>query len=417
MNAAAELMAELHDVIDRVAALDTSAMEPSERRDLAVAVQRERNRLTVAASAPLSEWESRGEWWTDGSLNPSLALGRETKSCRHTSREELRRARRLQEMPHTRAAILDGRLSVDHADLFIRYATPARWPWFERNEEALVTLMTRHSLFDDCRRIMRYWADLVDDQLDAGREGPAPSTLYASRSKADGSLKLDGLLGTIDAEIVQTELRRREKEVRADNKAKGIRMTPAQVRAAALVRMAERSSNATGMQARPLFQLIVGDRKARQICELASGHIVTPHELLPYLDDAVMETFFFDGPKTVIAKSQMRLFKGVLRKAIQVRDRHCEHSSGCPTPSIDCDIDHRVPWTEGGETSQFNGGPKCPHQNRHKQFAGTPVPPAPERSVTRRDLRVVRLRWHIFNGADDPDDWLREQGSNLRPAD
>lgn len=86
--------------------------------------------------------------------------------------------------------------------------------------------------------------------------------------------------------------------------------------------------NATGVTPRPLFQVIVGDETARHLCELASGAIVHPTELVPHIDGAVMERFLFDGPSTIISKSNQRTFTGALRRAIQVRDRRCKHRSG-----------------------------------------------------------------------------------------
>jgi hypothetical protein len=44
-----------------------------------------------------------------------------------------------------------------------------------------------------------------------------------------------------------------------------------------------------------------------------------------------------------------------LRRAIEVRDRHCQHPSGCDVPAEECDIDHKVPYSEGGLTTQGNG--------------------------------------------------------------
>ena len=68
----------------------------------------------------------------------------------------------------------------------------------------------------------------------------------------------------------------------------------------------------------------------------------------------------FDGPFTVIAASPQRCFTGRLRRAIEVRDRHCQHPSGCDVPAQDCDVDHIVPAVEGGKTTQFNGQDQVP---------------------------------------------------------
>ena len=54
---------------------------------------------------------------------------------------------------------------------------------------------------------------------------------------------------------------------------------------------------------------------------------------MPHLGVAEVETILFDGPFTVIAASTARSFTGRLRRAIEVRDRHCQHPSGCDVPA------------------------------------------------------------------------------------
>jgi hypothetical protein len=290
---------------------------------------------------------------------------------------------------------------MDHVDLFVQTATAVRLEWFLAHEEELVAQCERLSLFDDVRRLLRYWAHRADDELGLGRDRPAPSTLYASRCGDTGELALDGRFGVVDAEIVENELTRLMNELRLDDDRNGVRRTPAQRRAAALVRMATRSINSTGMSARPLLQVIAGDLTARHLCELASGHVVHPDDLVGYIDDAVMETFLFDGPTIVLTKSKQRLFRGALRTAILVRDRRCQHQSGCPTPAADCDVDHRTPAARRGPTSQFNGHAECIPHNRlaHLQDRGGDHPgvqPDEHPRFVRRQQLVARLQWQLL---------------------
>ncbi len=398
MSNPSDLVHELHGIIDRLLALDPSALSSAELESVAVGLQAERSRLDVAAAESIHHWEHRGDWRADGSLTASLALGRRTRRDHHRARAELHRARRLQRMPATRAAVLAGRLSIDHVDLFVRYATEARLELFLEHEQLLVDRCAAVTgPFDDARKIVQYWAHLADDVLGGRREGPDPSTLYFSRSHDSGEGVLDGRLSVIDAEVVSSELQRLCREIALEDRAAAIRRTPAQRRAAALVRMASRSSAATGMTPRPLFQVIVGDDTARRLCELASGAVLHPDELVPHLDSAVMEAFLFDGPSTIIAKTGRRRFTGALRTAIKVRDRRCQHASGCPTPAADCDIDHRRPAARGGPTSQFNGHVECVPHNRISELHDAPAE-SPEREITRLDELRCRIRWRVLHG-------------------
>jgi len=403
MTSPADLVHQLQVVVEQLVSTDVSGLTSDELHSLVVAVQGERTRLAVAAADVLTRWEADGRWRADGSLNASLALGRDTRTCHRSARRELRRSRLLQRMPHTRAALLAGELSMDHVDLFVQYAAGTRFELFLEHEAVLVQQCSECALFDDARRVVQYWATRADELLDREPKQPGPSKLYASRSQTTGRLLVDGELDVVDAEIVENELRRLIKELRRDDAANGTTRSLAELRAAALVRMATRSVNATGVAARPLFQVIVGDLTARRLCELASGHVVTPGQLVPHIDTAVIESFLFDGPSVVIAKTTQRTFTGALRRAIQVRDRRCGHSSVCPTPAVHSDVDHRTPAARGGPTSQFNGRPLCTPHNRDPDRRDE-CAPLPERRVDALDAIRCHLRWAYLQEVAEADD-------------
>jgi hypothetical protein len=105
---------------------------------------------------------------------------------------------------------------------------------------------------------------------------------------------------------------------------------------------------------------------AGPLCELASGTVVTPGQLVPWLTQAYVERAVFDGPNRVIELGQRtRFFTGGLRRAIEIRDRFCVEP-GCHVPAEDCDIDHVHEYEDGGTTTQENAAARCGPQNRHK---------------------------------------------------
>ena len=101
------------------------------------------------------------------------------------------------------------------------------------------------------------------------------------------------------------------------------------------------------------------------------------------------EVVLFDGPSTVVSVSNKRLFTGALRRAIEVRDRHCQHPSGCDEPADRCDVDHIVPASRGGPTSQGNGRLECKVHNRNPVKHDHGALPRPDRHhhPARRDPR------------------------------
>lgn len=379
--------------------MDVGSLSDAELGAAVVAVQQERARLAVEAATLLREWERRGGWRSDGSLWPDAALGRDTRCSRASARVELRRARALEHWPHVRRAIVAGELSLDHLDLLCRFVTPARADLFADHEPDLVGHLARLVSFEDARRMVRYWAAAADDVLGAPPPERHGSRVYRSRCGDTGELRLDGWLDTVDAEVVTGELDRLARQVALDDIARGVQRTPAQRRAAALVTMAARSKVADGV-ARPLFEVVVGDDTLRRLCELASGHVVGVDELTTHLDAAVVGSIIFDGPTRPLASVQQRSFTGALRRAIQVRDRRCQHPSVCDTPASRCDIDHILPAAHGGATAVWNGRALCPAHNRHPDVRDRPPPPTPYEPHLLDGLRA-RLRWHALN-TDDP---------------
>jgi len=240
-------------------------------------------------------------------------------------------------MPVTAVAIAAGSLSIDHLDLL----APARAehePHFQRNEELLVTECSK-LLFHQAVRVVEYWKQRVDadgSATDAAHDA-AQAHLHASTTLG-GTVELDGTLEPIGGSIFLTELQRLERNVHRADKASGVVRTRSQRHAAALVEMAIRSAGTeTVTRARPLFSVLVGDDTFARLCELSTGVVVTPDQIAPWLDAAWLETVLFDGPRTIVSVSHQRTFTGAVRRAVSVRDRYCQHPSGCetatPTPT------------------------------------------------------------------------------------
>jgi hypothetical protein len=51
-----------------------------------------------------------------------------------------------------------------------------------------------------------------------------------------------------------------------------------------------------------------------------------------------------------------------LRRRVEARYPTCVFP-GCRMPATSCDLDHRIPWSEGGSTSEENLGPGCRHDH------------------------------------------------------
>ena len=100
------------------------------------------------------------------------------------------------------------------------------------------------------------------------------------------------------------------------------------------------------------------------LCHTAAGTIIEPELLMPYLSQAEIERMVFDPANRKLEASRATMFTGVLRKIIGLRDRHCQHPSGCDEPAIKCDVDHIEPRSCGGITCLCNGQLLCKYHNR-----------------------------------------------------
>lgn len=229
----------LRDVTTRLLDVDPAGLDDETLHALAVGVQAERSRLAIAAAEVLGEWDARRLWESDGSRSPAHRLSRETRTAVGSARTEITRARRLRHLPVARAAVVEGRLSIDHVDLLGRANTAERRTLFERDEATLVE-QCASVRFGDAVRVVRYWANRADDELATNRPGTEPPPQPQSRlhfsTTIDDTGVLDGVFVPIDRAIIDNELTRLTEQIRLADVAAGIDRTPAQRRAAALVR-------------------------------------------------------------------------------------------------------------------------------------------------------------------------------------
>jgi hypothetical protein len=397
---------ELAEAIDSLLDVDPTDLADDELHELVTTVQRQRHRLAAVAAAATASWDQRMIWADNGARSAAVRLANETSTSISSAGVDLRRARRLRSMPATAAALAAGDISPDHVDLLSKAAQPWRNASFADHEGTLVE-QCKVLRFADARKMIDYWcaradADAAEDRAERQRNA---AHLNASPT-LDGTVVITGTLDPIGGSIVSDELTRIERELYLADKGDGVTRTSSQRRAAALVEMATRSATtpAGGRRPKPLFTALVGDETLSQLCELANGTVVTPGQVVQWAADADLETVLFDGPSTVISVSHRRSFTGALRRAVQVRDRRCRHTSGCDVPADQCDVDHIVPHAHAGPTSQFNGKLECTPHNRDSDRHDHGGTPRPSRPIDRLDEIRCRLRWKLLREHDDVDE-------------
>ncbi|HEV7758745.1 MAG TPA: DUF222 domain-containing protein [Acidimicrobiales bacterium] len=376
-----QLLSEANDALAR---LDLGAAGGDELGALLVDIERQEARLAANKARVMGAFDGGRGFASDGSRTAAAWLARATHCSLVAARALVRLGRRVRHMPATRDALAAGRISERHAQVLGGlYESPR--PAVADAFGAAETLLVGYAVdldFDDFIAAVRYWESVVDadgaeDQADVDF---AARHLHLSETWR-GNWGVDGQLDPLGGEEVNTELCRIEQELfRQDWKeAKALHgedaclehlaRTPGQRRADALVEMARRSAArpADAAEPRPLLVVHLGDESLRRLCELASGRVITPGRLVPLLDRADIQRIVYAGRSRRITDlgERTRFFTGPLREAILLRDRRCQHP-GCRVPAQECEVDHVVPSSKGGPTSQRNGRAACGHHNRFK---------------------------------------------------
>ncbi len=345
-------------------------------------------RVAALDAKAVDAWDAQSRWAGHGAKSAAAHLAHQRRVLAGACRWIPKLARKLRAFPAVRLAWEAGRIDTAHVrricgadnarvhdDLVADQVTITRWA-MELHWKAF------------CRNLAE-WLDEHD--LDGAEpDGRESRRLHCSRTLGD-RFALDALLDTVGGSIFERELRRLESKLYDDDVAEArerlgfdplphhLRRTPEQRRADALVLMAERS--ATGPEdarrGKLLLSVLVGHDSLTRILELSNGIALRAGQLVPWLDAAAIEQVLFDGPATVVKVSKQRCFEGVVRKAVEVRDRGCQHPT-CHEPIDRCQVDHIIPWSADGPTSQENGRLLCGHHNRlrnqRRDPQGDPAP-------------------------------------------
>jgi len=357
---------------------DLDTLTNSELDDSLKGLIEQRHRLDYTIATLAARWDAAMTWTVDGSRSAAAHLARHTHTCRATAAATIRLGRQLRQLPHTAEAMKHATVSADHARLFATCNTAERADLFANGGEHTLCDTATTLTFEQTAKAAAYWRRHADQAL--GLDGPQPDSRHGLRvgPGVSDEVHLEGDLDPVGGAEFVAALERITAELATTDKT-STRHTPRskqQLRADALVEMARRATAmpAGARKPRPLVTVVCGQVEFQRLCELSNGHIIGPADLTVHLDALDIDTMIFDGNHTAITTSPQRTFTGAVRRAIQIRDRHCQHPSGCDEPIDRCDIDHLLPHHYGGTTEQHNGRLLCIFHNRIQPQYTTPPP-------------------------------------------
>ncbi|HET6794216.1 MAG TPA: DUF222 domain-containing protein, partial [Acidimicrobiales bacterium] len=297
---------ELSGAIDQL--VETAEAEALGDGDTLVGLMTQLSRLQAVVARAASQFDSSGEWSLDGARAAPVWMAVKTRLPRSECARHLRLGRFLRVMPAIRAAFGRGDIGQAQVAVLARLYGPRTAEALARDEELLVS-QAASLRYDQFCRAAEYWLAHADpdgsDDDEQDRRNRRDAYLAASVGGMYlGRMTLDPVSGAIvagehariESELFEADWAEAKARLGRDPLAGELARSAAQRRADAFVRMAVRSASVpTGARPpRPLFSVLVGYETLRgRICELASGQVVSPAGLLPWLTEAEVERVVF----------------------------------------------------------------------------------------------------------------------------
>ncbi|WP_169925973.1 HNH endonuclease signature motif containing protein [Serinibacter salmoneus] len=304
----------------------------------------------------------------------------------------------LQLLPTVREATATGTVSEGHIRAISSVLSGVSDATRDRlaREEAEILQRATQATVPELRKELRARAAAIEaDQADRDHHTARENRRLHLLTR-HGGVQIDGFLDPIAGATLRTAL-----DALTPTPATGDTRTPEQRRADALIHLADHALSIgdarTGAQVRPHLSILIREdtwhlltHRRRLACTqrtgastgdvfhrnaeafAASGLSEEPPlaqlvdgTLIPYaaLDvlacDALMQRLVLDpgGIPLNLGRTQ-RTYTGDLRRAILVRDRHCQYPD-CPIRAEWCEVHHILEWDNHGDTSLTNGITLC----------------------------------------------------------
>jgi Domain of unknown function (DUF222)/HNH endonuclease len=374
----------LTEAIDRLA--DAGPLVPADPESIE-ALMCQRARLDAVATEAAASFDASGDWAPDGAKTAAAWLGRRCRIPTGQARTLIRRGRVLSHLPAYARAWSSGAINAAHVDTVAAVRNPVTEEALARDEQVLCDQAATLS-FEHYVKAVSYWHQFADpDGTETSHEKRlAARDVYVEQSFGGmwlGRMTMDPLTGTavaeelarLEHELFEAEWAEVKERLGREPTVSDLERTPGQRRCDALAEMATRSRTApeNGKRPVPLISVLVDfPTLAGRICELANGTVLPPGALIPLLDEAYIERAVLSPGNRVEVSDTARLFTGATRRAIELRDRECTHPY-CDRPASACQVDHIIPYAEGGPTTQENGRILCSFHNRLRNQRPPPV--------------------------------------------
>jgi hypothetical protein len=359
---------QLQSVLESLSLEPVEGFSPSELADSLVELEEAASRLEAERCRRLSALIGRRAHRDLEYSSPSALLIDRARVAPSRAARLVAQANALFQSPVVASAWAEGVLGQDQVRqlLSAREQAPET---FAAHEETLTETVSMLGVVDS-GRVIQYWRFLADTEHTAEAQLYERRRLHLSQTFG-GMWRLDGWLDPLAGEIVRTTLDAATPPPSADD----VR-SPAQRRADALTDLCQDILDSgvlpeQGGEKPHLLVLVGADRLhglPHGLSETVSGTVLSQSAIDLLACDCAVSRIVYAGASEVIdVGRKSRVIPPHLRRAVIARDRHCQHP-GCRRPAKWCDVDHILPWSQGGETTLGNLQLLCRYHHRLKHL-------------------------------------------------
>jgi len=304
-------------------------------------------------------------WQGSGMRSAAHFMAARCRSSVRSAVESLETARRLEGLPATAQALRSGRLSALQAREIV--TTVGDRPQLEAELVAAANSETVTALQERCRAVRA--------------EGPGASEIYEQVrrgrylrhwSDEEGALRLEARLCADQGAKVLAALAVQERSVFATARRAGRREPYEAYAADALVALAEGGG---GGKAVPVVQvrvdyaaLVRGQLEDGETCEIPGIGPIPVASARALAEDCILKVLVTKGVDVVAVAHGGRTIPAHVRSALEIRDPKCV-IPGCDVRDR-LEIDHVVPFADGGPTTLDNLARVCHRHHAMKTHFG-----------------------------------------------
>ena len=353
--------------IDVVAGKDAAALV-----GIADEIRRAGDSLRTVA---VGQVERTNSWKGEGAKSITEWLSIETDCPQYEAQSVVLLATQLQHLPVTQAALRNGSLSNAQAVEVARGAIVAP------NTETQLLNLAKHATVRDLRDATSRVVAGATDEAERHRQ-VHKSRYFKSWTDLDGSFNVRGRMTAANGALVMAALKPIQDEIFKQARKSGAHERPEAYAADALMVLCEKasakhSSKSSTKTTRPnaviniridIDALKRGRTENGEICEIAGVGPIPVATATEYLGEAFLKLLVVDGVDIKTVAHMGRHIPAPLRTAVEERDRVCQ----VPTcdMSIGLEIDHIMPFSEGGPASLANLVRLCKRHHLQKTHDG-----------------------------------------------